>query len=302
MNNCYPSMHDLPPAPREKTGWPWTNEGAPYSASQPMGNNWPKVSIVTPSYNQGDFIEETIRSVLLQGYPNLEYIIIDGGSSDNSVEIIERYSQWLTYWVSEADNGQANAINKGFKRANGEILGWLNSDDTFLPHTLANMAAYTKVYPDAVMWIGACNLSNTVGNVLEVVEPRNITPQGIANWWYEGFFYQPAAFFSATAFEEVGPLDESLYFAMDLDLWLKMIKAGRFVTTNEIWAVAKRHPEAKTVKENEWLHAETITVVYNAGFRKAATNRLTRLNEYAVYQDKFRTRLRKGLRQVLVPL
>ncbi len=296
-----PTLSTLPAPPEEKMGWPWTVKNTPLPATRQDGTSWPRISIITPSYNQGQFIEETLRSVLLQGYPNLEYIVIDGDSTDNSVEIIQQYSPWLTYWVSEPDEGQANAINKGFKMAQGDILGWLNSDDILMPHTLANMATFTMLYPDAVMWIGACNLSDVTGQILQVVEPRNVTPNGIAHWWYKGFFYQPATFFSAAAFEQVGPLDESLYFAMDLDLWLKMTKAGQFAITNEVWATAKRHPEAKTIKEHNWLHAETIAVVYRAGFRGAATARLTELNEHAVYQHKLSTRLRMGIKQLLVP-
>ena len=105
----------------------------------PDGRSWPKISIVTPSYNQGEFLEETIRAVLLQNYPNLEYFIMDGGSTDNSVEIIKTYKPWLTYWVSEKDKGQADAINKGFERVTGDILAWLNSDDTYEPDILKDM-------------------------------------------------------------------------------------------------------------------------------------------------------------------
>ena len=104
------------------------------------GSPWPRISIVTPSYNQGQFVEETIRSVLLQGYPDLEYIIMDGGSANQSAEIITRYERWLTYWVSENDRGQSHAINKGFRRSSGAILGWLNSDDVLLPDALATVA------------------------------------------------------------------------------------------------------------------------------------------------------------------
>ena len=101
--------------------------------------NYPRISIVTPSYNQGQFIEQTIRSVLLQNYPNLEYIIIDGGSTDNTVETIEKYEQYITYWVSEPDRGQSHAINKGFARCTGEIMAWLNSDDLYLPSALKSL-------------------------------------------------------------------------------------------------------------------------------------------------------------------
>jgi len=117
-----PTLEELPAPPQGKFGWPWTEESPQLPEKQPSGKPWPKISIVTPSYNQADFIEETIRSMLLQGYPNLEYIIIDGGSTDKSVEIIQKYEPWLSYWVSESDRGQTHAVNKGFAMCKGEIL------------------------------------------------------------------------------------------------------------------------------------------------------------------------------------
>ena len=135
------TLTELPPPPAGKSGWPWTVETPPVPLARPDGSPWPRISIVTPSYNQGQFIEETIRSVLLQGYPDLEYIIIDGGSTDQSVEIIKKYEAWLTYSVSENDGGQSHAINKGFERATGVLLSWLNSDDVLLPDALAAVAA-----------------------------------------------------------------------------------------------------------------------------------------------------------------
>src|SRR4030042_6265175 len=123
-----PTLKELPSPPQGKTGWPWTEESPQLHNTMPDGSPWPKISIVTPSFNQGQFIEETIRSVLLQGYSDLEYIIIDGGSKDDSIELIRKYEKWLTYWVSEPDHGQSHAINKGFRKASGEIVAWLNSD------------------------------------------------------------------------------------------------------------------------------------------------------------------------------
>src|SRR5437763_87805 len=117
-----PGLKDLPPPPAGKTGWPWTEESEQLPDRMEDGREWPRISIVTCSYNQGCFIEETIRSVLLQGYPNLEYIIIDGESKDESVEIIRKYGSWLTYWESSPDKGQSNKINNGMKRASGDIV------------------------------------------------------------------------------------------------------------------------------------------------------------------------------------
>jgi len=120
--------------------WPMTLPGEISVPGPPPDQSWPKISIVTPSFNQGTYLEKTIRSVLLQGYPNLEYIIIDGGSTDQSVEIIKKYESWVDFWVSEEDRGQSHAINKGLEKATGELLGWLNSDDYFLPDALFKLA------------------------------------------------------------------------------------------------------------------------------------------------------------------
>src|SRR5262245_16909311 len=135
-----PTLAELPPPPVGKIGWPWTIETLKLPSVSSDGLPWPSISIVTPSYNQGQFIEETIRSVLLQGYPNLEYIIIDGGSKDQTVDIIHKYEPWLTYWVSRKDRGQAHAINDGLRRASGTIFNWINSDDVLAPNALATIA------------------------------------------------------------------------------------------------------------------------------------------------------------------
>jgi glycosyltransferase involved in cell wall biosynthesis len=120
--------------------WVWRENKIQFPELMPNGKPWPKISIVTPSYNQGKYIEETIRSVIMQGYPNLEYIVIDGGSTDNTVEIIKKYQNNISYWVSEKDKGQTHAINKGFEKATGDIVAYLNSDDVYMPYSFSVVA------------------------------------------------------------------------------------------------------------------------------------------------------------------
>ena len=167
-----PALKELPPPPPGKTGWPWTEEAPQLPDMMLGGSPWPRVSIVTPSYNQGEFIEETIRSVLLQGYPNLEYIIIDGGSTDRTLEIIHKYERGLAYWTSEPDRGQSDAINKGFQRATGEFIGWLCSDDVLLSDAVRLSVDHFIQRPDVAMVCGDCHVIDETGAYLHTVRGR----------------------------------------------------------------------------------------------------------------------------------
>jgi glycosyltransferase involved in cell wall biosynthesis len=247
----------------------------------PDGKPWPKVSIVTPSYNQAKFIEETIRSVLLQSYPNLEYIVIDGGSTDNSVEIIKKYEKWLTYWVSEPDRGQSHALNKGFEKASGEIYAWLNSDDYFFKHALMNVAAACRSSPNSGGWFGGCRLVDVSGNGLGTRWPNRLDLEGIADW-SKNHFGQPACFFSQKAWQECGPLEEGLHYEMDFDLWLKIAKAFSIEKVNDVLAAAYIHRDAKTYQGNVGhVYAEQFLIQVRHGYERLAAKDIgERINDY----------------------
>ena len=238
-----------------------------YSDTSPL----PRVSIVTPSYNQGQFLEETIRSVLLQGYPNLEYIIIDGGSSDRSVEIIKKYEPWIDYWVSEPDGGQSHAINKGFAKATGEVYGWLNSDDCFAPGALATLMDLRAKKPDAVAWVGACDEVEADGTHIARRAPWLGDQEQIATWWRRAFFHQPSCLFDANTFRAVEGVDEGLFYSMDMDLWVRLAGQGSFVGVDEVVSYSRMHPATKTAGGHVPLHyAINIMIPCRQGLMNAA--------------------------------
>lgn len=212
------NLTQLPPPPAGKTGWPWTEETPPLPPADPAGNPWPLVSIVTPSYNQGQFLEETIRSVLLQGYPNLEYLIIDGGSTDNSVEIIRKYEPWLTYWVSERDNGQSEAINKGFARTTGPIMTWLNSDDRLEISALYAGVKAHRCSQNAGIIYGKCQLMDEQSHNLGILVLENFS---LPRQMVTQLIPQPAAFFTRTVWKQFGPLNTNYHYIMDRDFWCR---------------------------------------------------------------------------------
>jgi glycosyltransferase involved in cell wall biosynthesis len=185
----------------------------------------PLVSIITPSYNQGPFVEETIESVLAQTYGPIEYIVIDGGSTDNSVEIIGKYAGHLTYWVSEPDRGQSHGINKGLEQSRGAIIGWLNSDDTLMPDAVARVVEAMRDTPMVVH--GSVRLVDAEGAI--IARPklskrnREFSLQTVVD---EGLVNQPGAFWNRPIMERVGPLNENLNYIMDYELWVRMALAG----------------------------------------------------------------------------
>lgn len=213
-----PTLNDLPPAPAAKSGWPWTEEAPELPEARPDGSPWPRASIVTPSYNQGSFIEETIRSVLLQGYPDLEYIVMDGGSSDESVKIIKKYEPWLTFWTSEPDRGQSHAINKGLRKAKGQIVAYLNSDDIYLCGALQQAVVHMMGNETADIVYGDCRVINHESHTVSVWRSQ---PFDLFVALCQDFIYQPTVFMKRRVLEMVGYFDEELHYTMDFDYWLR---------------------------------------------------------------------------------
>lgn len=245
----------------------------------------PMISIVTISYNQGQFLEKAICSVLDQGYKNLEYIIIDGGSTDQSVDIIRKYERHLAYWVSEKDRGQSHALNKGFSRCNGPLMGWLNSDDYFMPGAFEKYEKAWRMNPSAGAWVGDAHLVDPAGIVLKTQQPGQLDRKSIADWEENGF-QQPACLFSRAAWEEAGPIDESLFIAMDFDLWLKIAKTHSFVRIPAVLAGATIHPSAKTQAFDNLKHVESWMVLMRQGFEEMAKKRMLKRLEAAEIMER----------------
>ena len=216
-----PTLTEIPVSPG-KTGWPWTEESPQLPETIPDGRPWPKLSIVMPSYNQAKFIEATIRSVLLQGYPNLEFVIMDGGSNDGSVGIIRKYAPWIAYWASEPDRGQSHAINKGIARATGQILHWINSDDLILPNAFSTIGQLFVENSKHRLITGQAKVINVQGDQVGEVH------SGFSSWvdfaTRQCDIAQVATFFDRKLFDELGMIDESLEYCMDSDVLLRFTR------------------------------------------------------------------------------
>jgi GT2 family glycosyltransferase len=280
----------IDPSSRERDGarsTSWFRRSGPLAVPtrMPSGRDWPRISIVTVTLNQAAFLEETLRSVLMQGYPNLEYIVLDGQSTDGTPDILARYARHLTFCRSEKDDGQADALNKAFALATGEILAWLNSDDRYLPETLIRVAMAFETY-EADIVVGGCDLtrgrSETVhethhsyfgiGSVVTLPLERLLDVDG--SWLKGDFFWQPEVFWRRSVWERSGAcLAKDLHYCMDYDLWVRMAAVNAtIVHVPDTLAVFRFHQSQKT--------AGGDTLPYVPELRRLS--------------DEYRARLRQG--------
>ncbi len=265
MSPNTPPTH-IPSPISEQRGWPWDSDIAPAPELVEGTSAWPRITIVTPSYNQGQFIEETIRSILLQRYPNLEYFVMDGGSTDRTVEIIKRYEPWIDHWESEQDRGQSHAINKGWQRSTGSVLAWLNSDDTFLPGALAKVARAFISADNVATVTGVTRFAYTDEREDIVVTPRPFDALHFLRGG--GSSGQPAVFIARSTWETTGDLDESLHYSMDRDYWLRISIATAGSTHLQIrdeLANAKLWEENKATHDPDLFYSDHMKL-FNKAF------------------------------------
>ena len=233
----------------------------------------PLVTVVTPSYNQAKFLEQTIRSVLAQDYQPIEYIIIDGASTDGSVEIIRRYEAELAYWISEPDQGQADAINKGFYRARGDIVAWLNSDDLYLPGAVSQAVDVLRTDPELGMVFGDALTIDAQGRPLNMLA---FGDWGLVELMSFRIICQPAVFIRRTVLDQTGFLDPDYHFLLDHQLWIRIAKTAPIrhvaagnksvgITSDDqsfsLWAAARHHPGAKNVKQASRFGEEALRLL-----------------------------------------
>jgi glycosyltransferase involved in cell wall biosynthesis len=262
-----PTIGELPPPPPGRTGWPWTVGSVQLPPRMADGSEWPAISIVTPNYNYERYLEETIRSVLLQGYPNVEYIVQDDGSSDGSIEIIKKYQDFLAFWSSEPNCGQQAVINRGLRRTSGEILAYINSDDYYAPNAFAFVARAFNQNPGVDFINGKCVFVDEGGERVggqfgdinsfdEVLDLWNF-------WWRKRFFVQPETFWRRKMWERIGDFRTDLHITFDYEYWCRMFLAGTSVKHFDVELACFRFQRSQKTGNIERTVEEELRIVKN---------------------------------------
>ena len=221
----------------------------------------PKITVISPSYNQAQYLERTITSVLNQDYPNLEYIVFDGGSTDASVDIIRRYADRIAYWKSEKDRGQSHAINKGFEKSTGDILCWLNSDDSFTPGTLNFVGEFFASHPEVDVLCGDVHTLDPDGTITGTFKGSYTGRNSLVSYWRGYHMHQPSTFWRRRVYEKLGNVNETLHLTMDFDYWLRMSRHYKIQSVDRVLSGATIHAAAKTNSYNDYKIAQLRTVV-----------------------------------------
>lgn len=283
---------DFPPPnnPNKSTGWPYCTQYRPGSLHSV--DSIPKISVVTPSYNQAQFLEATIRSVILQNYPNLEYVVMDGGSTDGSVDIIRKYEPWIDHWVSEPDRGQSHAINKGFEHCSGDLATFINSDDMLAPGALVEHAETIGYEPDTI-YVGDCRVVDAEGETLKMHTSQVRSFEDlvdIPDVWRarptQGHIVQMETLFPLDLYKQVGGLDEEIEYAMDYKLWGDLMLAGAEIEYTGIeTGIFRRHEAQKTM--DRWSttrslcsSAESLVRRQNRWGEKKKQKYIQKISEY----------------------
>lgn len=248
-------LSQLPPPPSGKSGWPWTEESEVLPPIQSNKQLWTRISIVTPSYNQGEFIEETIRSLILQNYPNFEYIIIDGGSTDKTLEIIRKYEKWIEYWVSEKDNGQSHAINKGFAKCTGEFVNWICSDDMLCKNALFYLSPFLNDNKNSLIISHGLRIdqnSNIIDEILPSVINNFENLVDIKQYWRRNnSIMQQSCFYPLKELKRFELLNVSNHYTMDYELWGRLLIADiQIVRTSVMVGLFRWYGGQKTSNQN----------------------------------------------------
>lgn len=274
------TLAQLPAPPAGRTGWPWTE--APQA---PIREHCHTISIITPSFNQGVYLEETVRSVLLQGYPRLEYIVLDGGSTDESVSILERYSPWIDFWRCERDRGQADAIAAGLAKATGDVFNWINSDDVLLPGSLA---AIDVLMDDADVVAGVCVNLGPDGSE-ERIQSVQLNAAALMTGDSGAVFHQPAIWLRRQDVLDAGGIDPSLHYVFDWEMLVRVLaRAPRVAYTNVELARFRLHAASKTVKSEAEFHLERRRAARLLARRLPAGDLQTRAEDLARRQRWWR--------------